>query len=58
MLGALSRGGMVYSHKLSMEFLIYKRELLLNKELNAQKQKEQSEQTILLKQQNPAGQRT
>ena len=37
---ALTRGGMVHSHKLLWEFLITKRERLINKELNTSKQKE------------------
>ena len=36
---ALTRGGMVHSQKLLWEFLISKREWLINKELNSTKQK-------------------
>ena len=53
---ALTRGGMVHSHKLLWEFLITKREWLINKELNTAKQKEQSEKDRLKKLQKPAGQ--
>ena len=53
---ALTRGGMVHTHKLLWEFLIAKREWLINKDLNALKQKEQSEMNRLNKLQKPAGQ--
>ena len=53
---ALTRGGMVHTHKLLWEFLITKREWLCNKEQNTLKQKEQSEKERLLKLQKPAGQ--
>ena len=53
---ALTRGGKVHSHKLFWEFLITKREWLVNKELNTSKQKEQSEKERLKKLQKPAGQ--
>ena len=38
-LSALTRGGMVHTHKLLWEFLIAKREWLINKDLNSSKQK-------------------
>ena len=47
---------MVYSNKLLWEFLIGKREFLLNQEINATKQKEQAESSRLKKLQKPAGQ--
>jgi len=53
---ALTRGGMVYSNKLLWEFLIGKREFLLNQEINATKQKQQAEAARLQKLQKPAGQ--
>ena len=53
---ALTKGGMVHTHKLLWEFLIAKREWLMNKDLNALKQKEQSEMNRLNKLQKPAGQ--
>ena len=52
---ALTRGGKVHSYKLLWEFLISKREWLINKELNSTKQKEQSEKERLKKLQKPAG---
>ena len=52
---ALTRGRMVHSHKLLWEFLISKREWLINKELNSSKQKEQSEKERPKKLQKPAG---
>ena len=39
---ALTRGGMVHTNKLLWEFLIGKREWLINKDINASKQKERT----------------
>ena len=46
---ALTRGGMVHTHKLLWEFLIEKREWLINKELNLSKQGKQPEMARLKK---------
>ena len=53
---ALTRGGMVHTNKLLWEFLIGKREWLINKDINASKQTEQSELLKLKKLHKPAGQ--
>ena len=53
---ALTRGGMVHTNKLLWEFLIGKREFLLNQEINVTKQKEQAESARTQRLQRPAGQ--